>query len=150
MPRRPQRPGWTGAGPERPGGGRNRGLYDRWARMRESRCHSARVRSSSRWLSRFWLALAKCLGDQAEGSCTEGQGGSRRTSLSSGSVVGQRMAVSFGIKLHDGLVNGAVEVIRTGERLMSEVMPLQVAPDPFDVVQLWGVRWQPLDREPVG
>src|SRR4051794_13509873 len=28
-------------------------------------------------------------------------------------------------------------------------MPLQVAPDPFDVVELRGVFWQPLDREPV-
>src|SRR3954452_2826603 len=27
---------------------------------------------------------------------------------------------------------GAVEVIRAGESLMGEVMPLQVAPDPFD------------------
>jgi moderate conductance mechanosensitive channel len=70
--------------------------------------------------------------------------------LSSSSMVGQQMAVSFGIKLDDSLVNGAVEVIRAGERLMGEVMPLQVAPDPFDVVQLRGVFRQPLDREPVG
>ena len=70
--------------------------------------------------------------------------------LSSSSMVGQQMAVSFGIKLGDSLVNGAVEVIRAGERLMSEVMPLQVAPDPFDIVQLRGVCRQPLDREPVG
>ena len=49
-------------------------------------------------------------------------------------MVGQQMAVSFGIKLDDSLVNGAVEVIRAGEGLMSEVMPLQVAPDPFNIV----------------
>src|SRR3954468_22887518 len=65
-------------------------------------------------------------------------------------MVGQQMAVSFGIKLDDSLVNGAVEVIRAGEGLMSEVMPLQVAPDPFNIVQLRGVFRQPLDREPVG
>jgi len=64
-------------------------------------------------------------------------------------MVGQQMAVSFGIKLDDSLVNGAVEVIRAGEGLMSEVMPLQVAPDPFNIVQLRGVFRQPLDREPV-
>jgi len=33
-------------------------------------------------------------------------------------MVGQQMAVSFGIKLDDSLVNGAVEVIRAGEGLM--------------------------------
>ena len=71
-------------------------------------------------------------------------------SLSSDSLVGQRMAVSFGIEFHDGLVDGAVEVIRAGERLMSEVMPLQVAPENLDVVQLRRVFRQPLDREPVG
>ena len=60
------------------------------------------------------------------------------------------MAVSFGIKLHDSLVNGAVEVIRTVERLMSEVMPLQVAPEGLDVVQLRSIFRQPLDGEPVG
>src|SRR3954449_4127555 len=70
--------------------------------------------------------------------------------LSSSSMVGQQMAVSFGIKLDDSLVNGAVEVIRAGEGLMSEAMPLQVAPDPFNTVQLRGVFRQPLDREPVG
>src|SRR3954447_12927002 len=60
------------------------------------------------------------------------QDGKTRRSLSSSSMVGQQMAVSFGIKLDDSLVNGAVEVIRAGEGLMSEVMPLQVAPDPFN------------------
>jgi len=70
--------------------------------------------------------------------------------LSSSSMVGQQMAVSFGIKLDASLVNGAVEVIRAGEGLMSEGMPLQVAPDPFNIVQLRGVFRQPLDREPMG
>src|SRR4051794_9275986 len=74
----------------------------------------------------------------------------QREVLSSNSVVGPRMAVSLGIEFHHGVLDGAVEVIRTVERPMSEVMPLQVAPDPFDVVQLRGVFRQPLDPEPVG
>src|SRR3954451_12089869 len=49
--------------------------------------------------------------------------------LSSSSVVGQRMAVSLGVERSNRLVDGAVEVIRAGERLMSEVMPLEVAPE---------------------
>src|SRR5689334_2998129 len=63
---------------------------------------------------------------------------------------GPRMAVSFGIELHHRFMDGAVEVLRSGEGLVSEVMPLQVAPDPFDVVELGSVFRQPLDPEPVG
>src|SRR3954453_4444477 len=70
--------------------------------------------------------------------------------LSSNSVVGQRMAVSLGVELSNRFVDGAVEVIRTVERLMSEVMPLQVAPETLDVVQLRSRVRQPLDGEPVG
>src|SRR4051812_47588466 len=70
--------------------------------------------------------------------------------LSSNSVVGQRMAVSLGVELSNRFVDGAVEVIRTVERLMSEVMPLQVAPETLDVVQLRSIVRQPLDGEPVG
>src|SRR4051794_35045644 len=72
-----------------------------------------------------------------------------RVSLSSNLLVGPRMAMALPVELHASFVDGAVEVIGTGERLMSEVMPLQVAPDPFNVVQLRGVFRQPLDREPV-
>ena len=60
------------------------------------------------------------------------------------------MAASFGIELHDSFVDGTIKVVRAGEGLVSEVMPLQVAPDPFNVVQLGSVFRQPLDREPVG
>jgi hypothetical protein len=60
------------------------------------------------------------------------------------------MAISFGVELDDSLLDGIIEVIRTGECLMSEVMPLQVAPDSFNVVQFRSVFRQPLDREPVG
>src|SRR3982751_2471589 len=70
--------------------------------------------------------------------------------LSSNSVVGQRMAVSLGVELSTRFVDGAVEVIRTGERLMSEVMPLQGAPETLDVVQLRSIVRQPLDGEPGG
>ena len=60
----------------------------------------------------------------------------RAICLSSDSLVGQRMAVSFGLEFYHGLVDSAVEVIRTVERLMCEMMPLQVAPENLDVVQL--------------
>src|SRR3954463_15266133 len=70
--------------------------------------------------------------------------------LSSDLLVGPRIAVSFGVELEDGLVDGAIEVIRAGEGLGSEMMPLQVAPEDLDVVQLWSIFRQPLDREPVG
>src|SRR5215211_2956454 len=70
--------------------------------------------------------------------------------LSSNSVVGQRMAASFGIEFPDGIVDSLIEVLRSGEGLVSEVMPLQVAHQTFDIVQLRSVFRQPLDREPVG
>src|SRR4051794_40514058 len=60
------------------------------------------------------------------------------------------MAVSFGIEFHDGFMDGAVEAIRAGEGLVSEMMPLEVAPENLDVVQLRSIFRQPLDREPVG
>src|SRR3954453_12317808 len=60
------------------------------------------------------------------------------------------MAVSLGVELSNRFVDGAVEVIRTVERLMSEVMPLQVAPETLDVVQLRSIFRQPLDGEPGG
>src|SRR3954471_12284451 len=72
------------------------------------------------------------------------------TALSSNSVVGQRMAVSLGVELSNRFVDGAGEVIRTVERLMSEGMPLQVAPGTLDVVHLRSIVGQPLDGEPVG
>src|SRR3954469_13283049 len=59
------------------------------------------------------------------------------------------MAVSLGVELSNRFVAGAVEIVRSGERLMSEVMPLQVAPDRFDVVELRGVFRKPFDPEPV-
>src|ERR687890_834194 len=69
--------------------------------------------------------------------------------LSSYSLVGPRMTVSFGVELPGCVIDGAIEIFRSCERLMSEVVPLQVAPDRFNVVELWGVFRQPLDREPM-
>jgi hypothetical protein len=46
-------------------------------------------------------------------------------------------------------VDGVVERGDIGEGLMGEVMRLEVVPDNFDVIELWGVFWQPLDSEPV-
>src|SRR5689334_13539101 len=69
--------------------------------------------------------------------------------LSSSSMVSQRMAASFGIELPDSIVDGVIEVVRSGEDLVREVMPLQVAPETLDIVQLRSVFWQPLDGEPV-
>ena len=59
------------------------------------------------------------------------------------------MAASFVIALHDGFVDGLVEVFRSGEGLVGEVMPLHIAPSLLDVVEFGGVLWQPFDREPV-
>jgi predicted MFS family arabinose efflux permease len=70
--------------------------------------------------------------------------------LSSNSVVGPRMAASFGIEFPDGIMDGLIEVVRSGEGLVGEVMPLQVAPETLDIVQLRSGFRQPLDREPVG
>src|SRR3954451_13033949 len=60
------------------------------------------------------------------------------------------MASSFGIEFPDGIVDGLIEVLRSGERLVCEVMPLQVAPENLDIVQLRGGFRQPLDAEPGG
>jgi hypothetical protein len=51
-------------------------------------------------------------------------------------VVGQRMTISFAIEHHDRLVDGIVEAFWTRESLVSEMMPLQIAPELFDVVEL--------------
>src|SRR3954467_75709 len=74
---------------------------------------------------------------------------SREIKLSSSSMVSQRMAASFGIEFPDGVVDGLIEVVRSGEGLMSEVMPLEVAPETLDIVQLRSVFRQPLDPEPM-
>src|SRR5215207_4400363 len=72
-----------------------------------------------------------------------------KAALSSSSMVSQRMAASFGIEFPDGVVDGLIEIVRSGEGLVSEVMPLQVAPETLDIVQLRSVFRQPLDPEPM-
>jgi hypothetical protein len=49
---------------------------------------------------------------------------SQRRRLSSDSVASQRMAMSFAIEFHGGLVNGGIEAFRPCEGLMSEMMLL--------------------------
>src|SRR5215210_6921886 len=60
------------------------------------------------------------------------------------------MAASFGVEFPDSIVDGLIEVFRSRGGLVSEVMPLQVAPEHLDIVQLRSVFRQPFDREPVG
>ena len=66
------------------------------------------------------------------------------------SLAVQRIAISGGIQVGDGVVDGGLEVVEVGEGSMRKVARFQVAPDDFDVVQLRGVFGQPLDGEPVG
>ena len=62
----------------------------------------------------------------------------------------QRIAISGGIQVGDGVVDGGLEVAEVGEGSVRKVVRFQVAPDDFDVVQLRGVFGQPLDGKPVG
>src|SRR3954451_13188734 len=67
--------------------------------------------------------------------------------LSSNSPVGQRMAASFGIEFPHSIVDGLIEVFRSRGGLVSEVMPLQVAPEHLNIVQLRSVFRQPFARK---
>ena len=58
------------------------------------------------------------------------------------------MAIPFGIEGSDSLVNGVGEVFAAGERLVCEMMPLQIAPYSLDGSELRGIFWQPFDGEP--
>src|SRR5271157_4608282 len=69
--------------------------------------------------------------------------------LSRDSRFGQRNGHSLLVEVVDGGVDGLVEGVDIGEGLMGEVMRLGVAPDDFDVIELWSVFGQPLDGEPV-
>jgi hypothetical protein len=68
--------------------------------------------------------------------------------LSSHAQIGQRMAIPFGIEGSDSLVSGVGEVFAAGERLVCEMMPLQIAPYSLDGIELRGIFWQPFDAEP--
>src|SRR6201996_6050574 len=70
------------------------------------------------------------------------------SALSSHAQIGQRMAIPFGIEGSDSLVNGVGEVFAAGERLVCEMMPLQIAPYSLDGIELRRIFWQPFDAEP--
>ena len=48
----------------------------------------------------------------------------------------------------DGGMDGAVEMVEITKGLMGEEMPLEVAPEMFDGIELGGVLRQPFDAEP--
>lgn len=53
------------------------------------------------------------------------------------------------LKGFDRSVDGFAESVSIGERLMSDVMSLEVTPDGFDTFQLPRIFGQPCDRAPV-
>src|SRR3954449_8159249 len=68
--------------------------------------------------------------------------------LSSPGDDGARCGAALAVEGLDGLVDGDIEGVGVTERAVGQVVPLQVAPGPVDVVQLGRVLRQPLDREP--
>src|SRR3954468_1229600 len=68
--------------------------------------------------------------------------------LSSSGDERTRWGSALAVEGLDGLVDGDVEGVGVTERAVGEVVALQVAPGPLDVVQLGRVPRQPLDREP--
>lgn len=54
----------------------------------------------------------------------------------------------FLIEVSDGFPDGAVQFIGVGERPMRQMMPLEIAPAHFDVVEFRRVTRQPLDSDP--
>src|ERR1700693_1499576 len=59
------------------------------------------------------------------------------------------MALALGVELGNRVMDAVLQVVYSGEGLMSEMVLLQVAPDFFDVVELRGVFRQPFDRQPM-
>ena len=68
--------------------------------------------------------------------------------LSSDSLVCTHFGLALLVEVGDGGVDGLVEMVRVAEGLMGEEVPLQVAPDVFDVVQFGGVLGLPFDAQP--
>ena len=52
------------------------------------------------------------------------------------------------VQVLDRFVDGCIEHDRIAERLVGEMVPLQVAPAQFDVVEFRRVTRQPFDRDP--
>lgn len=48
-------------------------------------------------------------------------------------MFGQRNGHPLGVKFADGLVDGTVEIVSIDERLVREMVRLEVMPDGFDV-----------------
>ena len=69
--------------------------------------------------------------------------------LSSDSLAVQRMAHALLVELSDSVMDALVEIVCSGEGLMSEMVSFQIAPGLFDVVEFGSVFWQPLDCQPV-
>src|SRR3984893_17872784 len=78
-----------------------------------------------------------------------GEAGRMPTLLSSDSLAVQRMALALGVELGNRMMDAVLQVVCSGEGLMSEMVLLQVEPDFFDVVELRGVFRQPFDRQPM-
>jgi hypothetical protein len=69
--------------------------------------------------------------------------------LSRDSRLGQRIGHPFAIEVCGGIVNSPIEGDDVGECLMGEMVPFQVAPGQFDVVEFWRVFRKPFDGKPV-
>ena len=63
--------------------------------------------------------------------------------------VDQRMDISLAVQSFDRRVDCAIKRFDIGERLMGQMMRLEIAPDNLDVIELRCVFGQPLDGEPV-
>lgn len=69
--------------------------------------------------------------------------------LSRDSWFGQRKGAPLGVQFADGLVDRLIEVVSIDERLVRQVVRLEVVPAAFDIVQFGGIFRQPFDREPM-
>ena len=104
--------------------------------------HVNRLRKAKRLLAAF--SGARIL----EGA-VKLSGESYARSLSRDSWLGQRNGHTLAVQVFDCLVYGPIEFGDTSERLMSEVVGLQVVPDDLDVVQFGSIFRQPFNGQPV-
>jgi hypothetical protein len=69
--------------------------------------------------------------------------------LSRDSPLDQRIDISLTVQRFGGLVDFAVERFDIGERLMGEMMRLEIVPDDLDVIEFGRVFGEPFDGQPV-